>query len=213
MKPRRLPFACRPVSDPVSGPVRRLAADFLRREEASISVEAVLVMPFLLWAFTAMYAFFDVYHTRSLALKGNYAIADLFSRETNPIDTSYLNGAENVYAFLTRGGEDAWIRVTPVRCTSRCDDPARRVLRRDWSRATDGRQRLRNSDVNNDYRDIIPMIAQGDRVIMVETEMQYEPAINPTLTGVGARRIYDITMTRPRFSPQLCWTGLSCSNS
>ena len=194
------------------GAARRLAGDFLRREQATVSVEAVLVMPFLLWAFTAMYAFYDVYHTRSLAIKGNYAVADLLSRETNPIDTSYLNGAGDIYAYLTRGGDDAWIRVTPVRCTRRCTDPDRRVLKRDWSRATDGKHRLTDSEVNSDSRNVIPLIAEGDRVIMVETEMQYQPKINPVLTGVGARTIRDITMTRPRFAPQLCWTGLSCAN-
>ena len=56
------------------------------------------------------------------------------------------------------------------------------------------------------------MMAQGDRVIMVETSVQYTPPINPVLTGVTAREIYDITMTRPRFSPQLCWGNLSCLN-
>lgn len=188
------------------------ARDFLRREEATLSVEAVLVLPFLLWAFAAMFAFFDVYHTRSLALKGNYAVADLLSRETNAIDMTYLRGTEDVFTYLTQGGSSAWIRVTPVRCQRRCDDAARRVLRRDWSRATDGEARLTNAQVNNDYRDVIPMMAQGDRVIMVETSVQYTPPINPVLTGVTAREIYDITMTRPRFSPQLCWGNLSCLN-
>ncbi len=192
-------------------PMRALRA-FLRGEEASLSVEAVLVLPFLLWAFAAMFAFFDVYHTRSLALKGNYAVADLLSRETNAINMTYLRGTEDMFTYLTKGGDAAWIRVTPVRCQRRCDNPATRVLRRDWSRATDGKARLTNAQVNNDYRDIIPMMARGDRVIMVETSLHYTPPINPVLTGVTAREIYDITMTRPRFSPQLCWGNLSCLN-
>lgn len=190
----------------------RFARDFAREEEATISIEAVLVLPFLLWAFAAIFAFFDVYHVRSLAIKGNYAVADLLSRETNAINMTYLRGTEDVFAYLTRAGDDAWIRVTPVRCIRFCDEEDRRVLRRDWSRATDGKHRLTNGNVNNDYRDVIPMMARGDRTIMVETEMEYEPKINPNLTGVEARKIYDITMTRPRFSPQLCWGSMNCQN-
>lgn len=182
------------------------------REEASLSIEAVLVLPFLIWAFAAMYAFFDVYRDRALAMKGNYAVADLLSRETNSIDMTYLRGTEKVYTYLTQSGKDSWIRVTSVRCQRRCNDEARRVLRRDWSRATDGKPRLSSSDVDRDFRDLVPMIARGDRVIMVETFLRYTPKINPILTGVQARDIYDISMTRPRFSPQLCWGSLTCLN-
>ncbi len=194
---------------PIRFPVVR---EFLRREEATLSIEALLVLPFLLWAFAAMYAFFDVYHTRSLAMKGNYAVADLLSRETNSIDMTYLHGIEEVFAYLTKGSDDAWIRVSSVRCQRRCDDEDRRVLRRDWSRATDGRHRLTNHDINSDYRDVIPMIPAGDRLILVETQLQYEPAISPGLTGVRARGIYDLSVTRPRFAPQLCWGSLRCLN-
>ena len=186
--------------------------DFFRREDATLSIEAVLVLPFLLWAFAAMYAFFDVYRARSLAMKGNYAVADLLSRETNSIDMAYLNGTEGVYTYLTQGGDSAWIRVTPIRCKKFCDDEDNRVLRRDWSRATDGKHRLTNGEVNDDYRDVVPMIAKGDRVIMVETFLEYSPPINPVLTGVTARELRDLTITRPRFAPQLCWGNMSCLN-
>ena len=193
-------------------PFHRLA-DFSRHEDASISIEAVLVLPFLLWAFAAMYSFFDVYHARSLAMKGNYAVADLLSRETNPIDMDYLRGTEDIFQYITRSGTSSWIRVTPVRCRRRCDDPARRQLRRDWSRATDGHHRLTNTEVNRDYRDVVPMIARGERVIMVETFTNYTPPLNPKLTGIFPRKINDLTMTRPRFGPQLCWVGRYCGNS
>jgi len=186
--------------------------DFFRREDATLSIEAVLVLPFLLWAFAAMYSFFDVYRARSLAMKGNYAVADLLSRETNSINMAYLRGTEDVYTYLTQGGDSAWVRVTPVRCKKRCDNEDTRVLRRDWSRATDGGHRLTNGEINNDYRDVVPMIAKGDRVIMVETFLEYNPRINPVLTGVTAREIYDLTITRPRFAPQLCWGSMSCLN-
>ena len=186
---------------------------FMRDDQASLSVEAVLVLPLLLWAFIAMFTFFDVYRSRNLAVKGNYAVADLLSRETNPIDMDYLHGIEDIYTYLTQGGDSAWIRVTEVKCRRRCSNPATRQLRKTWSHTTDGVYQLRNADVDGDYRDVIPMIPRGERVIMVETHMHYDPPFNTIFSGINHRDMDDITMTRPRFGPQLCWVGRRCGNT
>ncbi len=185
---------------------------FMGDEEASLSVEAVLILPLLLWAFTAMFSFYDVYKDRNLAIKANFAIADLLSRETGAINMTYLRGIEDVFEYLTKSGESSWIRVTPVRCHRNCDNEATRQLRRDWSRATDGVARLISSDVNSNYRDVVPLISQGERVIMVESHMRYQPPLNTIFSGVTPRDMNDISMTRPRFSPQLCWAGRRCGN-
>ncbi len=100
-----------------------------------------------------------------------------------------------------------------MRCIRRCNNETTRVLRRDWSRATDGVQRLTNTDLNTTYRSQIPLIARGERVIIVETRMHYTPPIAANIAGVTERDLYDITMTRPRFAPQLCWVGRYCGNS
>ncbi|HHL22305.1 MAG TPA: hypothetical protein ENJ52_12370 [Aliiroseovarius sp.] len=193
-------------------PITTVLRGFFHREDASLSVEAVIVLPFMLWAFAALFSFTDIYRARALAIKGNYAIADLLSRETQPIDMTYLNGVADVFSYITESGDDSWIRVTPVRCKKRCSNPNTRVLRRDWSRATDGVHRLTNSEINEYYRDIVPLIAKGERVIMVETQVNFEPPIRPTVTGVTAQALVDTTFTRPRFGPQLCWGNMRCLN-
>lgn len=189
-------------------PLRR----FCRDDQASLSVEAVLILPLLFWAFIATFSFFDVYRDRNLAMKANYAVADLLSRETNPIDMDYMRGIEDVYQYLTQSGAGSWVRVTAVKCHRNCANEATRQLRRDWSRATDGVSRLSNANVNADYRDMVPIIPRGERVIMVETQMQYSPPFNTVFSGVTARDMNDISMTRPRFGPQLCWVGRRCGN-
>ncbi len=194
---------------PISTQMRR----FLRDNKASLSVEAVLVLPLLLWAFIALFSFFDVYYARNVAVKANYAVADLLSRETNPIDTSYLNGVEDVYQYLTQSDESSWIRITAVKCRRNCSNPETRELKRDWSRATDGMAQLTNSVVDTNYRDIVPIIPRGERVIMLETEIHYDPPFNTVYSGVSHRDMRDITMTRPRFGPQLCWVGRRCGNT
>ncbi len=186
---------------------------FWRREDASLTVEAVLIFPLVLWAFVATITFVNVFQTRSLAQKGNYAVADLLSRETNAINQAYLNGIGEVYEYLTKSGTSAWIRVTPVRCRKFCNNMATRQLRRDWSRATDGTPRLTNAEVDTNYRDIIPKIPKGERVIMVETQMDYTPPFSSAFTIISTRTLQDISMTRPRFAPQLCWVGRRCGNT
>jgi hypothetical protein len=191
----------------------KLKSRFVRDEEAGLTVEAVIILPLLLWALMAMYAFYDVYRHKMLAMKANYAISDLLSRETDPINLAYINGIEDVYEFYTRSSDgDAWIRVTPVKCRRRCNNLNTRQLQRDWSRGTDGQVSLRNGVVNRDYRDLIPLVPKGERIIMVETELTYEPLFGDYFTPIGERTMRDVVFTRPRFSPQLCWGTMSCLN-
>jgi len=191
--------------------LRNRLRGFHRDDAASLSVEAVLIVPLLLWAFLATFTFFDVYRSKNLALKGNYAISDLLSREVVPINMEYLLGIEDVYTYLTQGGDPAWVRVTVVKCSEDCHDPNSRVLKRDWSYATDGLASHSNTDIARDYADIIPLLALGERVIMVETKSSYDPPFSVYLTGIEARDMIDVVMTRPRFAAQLCWEGQGCN--
>jgi len=189
--------------------VRRVFSRFAAREDASLSVEAVLVLPLLLWAFLAIFVFFDAYRVKNLALKANYAISDLLSRETSVIDMDYIRGSERLYEYLTRVQTDAWLRVTVVHCTADCGESSR-TLERDWSRATNEMAALSNEDVMELYEPIVPWIPQGERIIVVETSLYYEPPFSKAITGLGARALTDIVMTRPRFAPQLCFEGVGC---
>jgi len=180
---------------------------FGRDDTASLSVEAVLILPILLWAFLATFTFFDIYRAKNLSLKANYAVSDLLSRETNAVNTSYLLGLEKVFQYLTQGGDPAWIRVTVVHCSQDCATVDRQLVV-DWSHATDQKPQHTSLDVKNHYDRIIPVIASGERLIMVETSTNYSPPFSQSLTGITARQMTDIVMTRPRFAPQLLWSGV-----
>lgn len=182
---------------------------FAREEDASLSVESVLVIPFLLWAFLGIYTFFDVYRAKNLALKANYALSDLFSRETATIDQDYLDGAASVFEYLTQSAPGPWVRVTVVYCDDDCASESR-SLRRDWSKATDGVPSYSEQDIADYLEPIIPWIGEGERVIIVETSIDYKPPFSKAFTGIGERTFFDIVMTRPRFAPQLCWQGENC---
>lgn len=203
--------AARTVARPPLSAARRFGRD----EGASLSVEAALIAPLLFWAFLATYTYFDLYRVKNLSLKANYAISDLLSRETNVIDSNYITGAKNLFRYLTKSDSSAWVRVSVVHCVDGCavkggDNTGPRELSADWSRATDGIATFSDADINDQFDSIIPLLAAGERVIIVETTMDYQPAFSPTLTGIGDQTFNDIVMTRPRFASQLCFSGVGC---
>ena len=189
---------------------RRALGRFTRDEGASVTVETIFILPLLLWAFIATFTYFDVYRAKSLSLKANYAISDLLSRTGHKIDMDFLNGTGEVFEYLTQSDASSWVRVSVVYCTEDCATD-NRVLKKWWSKATDGKPTFSDEDIMQHFEPIIPWIAPNEQVIVVETGVHYYPPFNAAnFTGIGERDFIDIVMTRPRFAPQLCWEDQNC---
>ena len=94
---------------------------FIRSETGSLSVEAVLMMPMLFFALTAMFVFFDAYQIRNTTGKAGYTIADMLSRETFPINQTYLDDTRSVFAFLARSDVRACLCLSDS-CLQVCCD-------------------------------------------------------------------------------------------
>lgn len=178
---------------------------FQSDQEGSLSVEAVFAFPMLLWAATGLYTFFDVYKAQSASYRANYTISDMLSRETNAIDVNYLNGMFKVFRYMTNADpSESWIRVSVVQCISECDDSEERELNMEWSKSVNGARSMTNDDFDF-YNQYIPLLAQSDRLILVETSYDYQPPFSNALVSFGARDLVSHVVTRPRFAPQLVW--------
>jgi len=192
---------------PLSRALRRFAGD----ERANGVVELVLIMPPLLTFFVGMLVYFDSYLARDTNLKAGYTVADMLSREEEPVDAAYIEGLGDVFDYLVTGsGRNGEIRVTLVRCTDEClstDRPRR--LATDWSYATGERDALTDGDLPA-YDGSIPEIPLGERVIVMETFSDYTPAFN---VGIPPTDFDNIVVTRPRFVPQICFEGRNCPTS
>ncbi len=197
----------------IMNPLRNRLSALRKGEEGTLSVEAVLILPMLLWAFLATFTFFDVYRAKSLSLKANYAISDLLSRESIPVDMAYLDGLKSIYAYLAKDGDQAWVRVSVIWCKEDCEDQSNRELKLDWSEATGSVVNLSEAEIQASFNDVIPVIASGEHLIMVETMSKYSPPFSTSLTGIGERDLYDLVTTRPRFAGQLCWESPTCSSN
>jgi len=189
----------------------RLLAECYRRFRAdargSMSVEAVFAFPLLLWATTATYTFFDAYKAQYETYRANYTISDMLSRETDAIDSNFLDGLYKVFRYMTRATTStSWIRVSVVQCMDRCSDPTNRVLQWDWSHGAGGARSLTGADLTF-YNDVIPLLAKGDRLILVETSMEYQAPFSSALLSFKPRTLVSHVVTRPRFAPQLVWSN------
>lgn len=175
----------------------RLAA-FRQDQSGSITVEFVLVMPILFWAFMAGYVFFDGYRQSTINLKAAYTISDLLSRETQAITPEYIDSMYELHRLLVRASSPTTLRVSVVRW----DEDENRYYR-DWSAARGGIDTLDNTDLT-DLKSKLPTMPNAERVIVVETTNTFVPLFN---VGMENKRLENFVFTRPRFAPQLAWSS------
>jgi len=185
--------------------IAKTLAAFRNDQKGSLAVEAVFAVPMLFWAATATFTFYDAFKAQNTTYRANYTISDMLSRETDPIDLDYLNGIHKVFRYMTHTGvENSWIRVSVVVCTSACDDENNRVLEWDWSKGVNGARDLEAADLTF-YRTKIPLMATGNRLILVETLREYHAPFANALVSFADRDLVSHVVTRPRFAPHLCW--------
>lgn len=185
--------------------IARILRRFSKEEKGTLTVEAVLILPILVWWWVASLVFFDAYQALNVNQKAAFTVSDMISREMGdePVDATYMNGMGAVFGYLTAGhGTNSAIRVTEIYCDHNCDlnNPSRRVYV-DWSYATDSRPPLDNDSIEN-FVDQIPIMTRQDRAIMVETFMDYTAAFN---VGLQDGNYQNLVVTRLRFAPKLCW--------
>lgn len=185
--------------------VSRFCRKFRSEQSGSMSIEAVFAFPMLLWAATATYTFFDAYKAQNATYRANYTISDMLSRETNSVNANYMNGLFKVFRFMTLAdANESWIRVSELQCVSGCTDEETRVLEFEWSHGVNGARNLTNADFAF-YGNKIPLLAQGDRLVLIETSMNYKPPFANSLVSFPERNLVSHVVTRPRFAPQILW--------
>lgn len=169
----------------------------LSDEGGSVSIETVLIMPILLWAYVSSFVFFDGFKHHSMNLKAAYTVGDMLSRQTAPINESYLEGMADVFDFLTFQRHGSWLRVSQIRWQS-----AYNRYNVDWSYATDGNNQARLMNENLvDIEGRLPPMVNGERILLVESFTNYTPAFSVGLSPTV--QFKNFVVTSPRFAPQL----------
>ena len=178
--------------------LRPILSRFAQSDRGSVTVEFVLIMPMLFWAFMASYVFFDGFRQSALNLKAAYTIGDLISRETAAVNDTYIDSMYRLFQLMTRANSPTSMRISVVRY-----DANRDRYYVDWSEIRGGYQYARDDNNVQDIRERLPEMPNGERVILVETSNTYEPVFN---IGFGNIDLDNFVFTRPRFAPQVAWS-------
>lgn len=173
-----------------SSRLKSFAAD----TRGSISVEFALAMPLMVWAFMAVYVFFDGYRQSAVNLKAAYTIGDLVSRETAIITNDYVDSMHLLMGVLTRSDSPVSLRITVVRWDE--DDDRYYV---DWSANRGYDLELTNDSIVN-IEEKLPFMPDNERVILIETVNTFVPFFQ---IGMENKELENFVFTRPRFAPQV----------
>lgn len=176
--------------------IKTRLAGFIRREDGTIALEAMIILPMMFWSFLSVFSIFDTFRTYSINQKAAFTIGDAISRETAPLDAQYLTGTLELFEYLSQSQGRSALRVSSLRW-----DGNRSRYYRDWSRTRGAVAELSNDDVQG-WATKLPVLPHNERVMLVETWSEYDP---PFATGLEQREIHNFVFTRPRFAPRVCW--------
>lgn len=173
---------------------------FFRREDGYVTTEAVMWLPLIFVLFASLWLFFDAFRQHMISQKANYVIGDIISRETQPIDSAYIDGMQTLHQVMTKSLDrpGASIRVSVVRYDAFSDQ-----YTLEWSDAR-GQRPLNQAIFDRQFRSAAPIVVHGDSLILVETWDNYVPVFNFE-NGLDIFDIQSVSFTSPRYSPQVVY--------
>ena len=181
--------------------MRRPFSRFLRDEGASVVAEAVIVLPLLLWAYIALFVYWDAFRSMNTVQKAAYTLSDMISRDQNRngITSAYIDGMKQVMNYLIDENQDPHLRVSSIYWSN-----TNNRFEVQWSRSPNNQMTPMTTALLQGYSNAIPTMAAGDTVILVETEVDYVPAFN---VGMPNQVFRQFIVTRPRFRTCILMDG------
>lgn len=175
--------------------LRRFARD---EDGALVLTEFLLLLPMLVWGFIALFVYWDAFRTINESQKASYTVADLISRQGD-VSTAFINGMDDVMDFMVTNSTGIRVRVTSVQW-----DPANDRHYVLFSRSPGNAMPRLTTAQMRDLRDRIPVMANLDGVVIIETEVDYTPAFSVGFDsillaiGVDSQTFRNFVVTRPR---------------
>ncbi len=211
--------------------ISRTIRNFARDTQGTMSVEAVLILPVLVWAFIAFTVMWDAYRVKNLAQRATYTVADIISRERSQIRRVFITNYLRVFRYATEASGNLnstnltttpqVLRVTSVMFSEGANnedgDDGDDVISVAWSKSTDAARLPEWTNATIDQiKDKIPAMLDGDNIVVVETRLRWEPKFTAQMasslmgggvsTWMQSRDINTFTTVRPRFVPKVCYS-------
>ncbi len=182
--------------------LRNMFRRFGRDESGVLMAEAIIVLPFMLWSYLALFVYWDAFRSVNTSQKAAYTISDMISREMLPLPTTYVTGMRDLMRYLIDNDQTVKIRVTSVTWSE-----TNERFEVHWSRSPDNAMLPLTTTTLQDYASRIPKMAAGDFVTIVETSVSYHPAFS---VGMNDEVIKQFVVTRPRFLTCISVTATPC---
>ena len=182
--------------------LRRPFAAFGRDESGTVVAEAVIVLPLFLWAYIALFVYWDSFRSMNTVQKAAFTVSDMISREQTGIQSAYIDGISDVLEYLIDENQDARVRVTSVTWS---EDNDRFEVH--WSASPGNTMVPLTTGTLQNYAAEIPAMSPGDFVVILEVDVDYEPSFD---IGMPDQEFRQFIVTRPRFLPCLPLDNISC---
>lgn len=180
--------------------LRPLLRSFKDDKSGSISIEALLFLPFIMVTLAATFSLFDAFRYKTLNSKAAYTLSDALSRETDAITPAYVDGLVDTLEYLTRSDGLYSLRITVVTYDADTDSHSM-----DWSEGRGNFNPMNEAELAQVVLRL-PELIDNERLIVVETQTDYESPF--TLAGLASDDLfYNMVFTRPRFAPKLVWVN------
>jgi len=170
--------------------------NFWRKEDGSITLETVIMVPLLVWAYLAMFTIFDNYRQYTTQQKAAYTVSDLVSRQVTPLNGDFLDGMHDLFEDLSRSQQETSVRLTIARYN--LDDDAYEVV---WSRTRGSSSPLETADISG-WVDRLPILPDQEQIIIFETSAEFTPVFD---IGLRDQTVENFVFTRPRYASQVCF--------
>lgn len=164
----------------------------LRREDGTVTSEAVIIMPLLAFFYCATFVWFDAYRQKTLTMKASYAVSDVLSRQSE-VDNDYIDNLRDMLDYMIPSNARPKMRISLIKFNENVTNGNKYRLM--WSYGPDGMQPLSQADLDTDSS-WIPAMGHTDAVVVTETAVSYQPIFR---VGIHDRIYRNTFVTRPRF--------------
>ena len=181
--------------------LRRPLCRFGRDEGGTVVAEAVIVLPLFLWAYIALFVYWDSFRSLNTVQKAAYTVSDMMSREQSDVSQSYIDGMGQLMEYLIDRNQDAALRVTSIYWSETNDR-----FEVFWSSSPDNSLTPLTNSSLQDLAYQIPTMAAGASAIIIEVDVDYVPGFD---IGMPDQTFHQFIVTRPRFPPCITLTPVS----
>ena len=173
-------------------PLRARLAAFGRDEAGTVVAEAVIILPLFIWAYIALFAYWDSFRSLNTVQKAAFTVSDMISREQASLSQNYIEGMGQLLDYLIDEDQDAQMRVTSL--TWSATNNRFEVY---WSASPGNKMAPLTTATLQDLANKIPAMSVGDNAVIVEVNVPYHPGFD---IGLPDTTFHQFVVTRPRFN-------------